>query len=119
MLNPPLSLSLTIPPPPRQAIERRLQGRPLLRMAVAKAGPVVTDHGHFLLDVHGLEAALARDPAALHATLITIPGIVDTGLFCGMTQHAYFGQADGSVRRIDYPVKLPHSSPAEGDLLLL
>lgn len=36
-------------------------------------------------------------PSELHVALVTLPGVVETGLFPGMAEKAYFGQADGSV----------------------
>lgn len=65
-----------------------------LRMAKAKAGPCVTDNGGFILDA---KYGAIADPAALHAQVIDFPGVVETGLFCGMASAAYFGLADGSV----------------------
>ena len=78
-----------------------LGGVPTLRMAVAKAGPVVTDNGGFVLDV-AFPAPLA-DPRALHAAIKLLPGVIETGIFAGMAARAYFGQADGSVIVWDAP----------------
>lgn len=66
-----------------------------LRMAVAKAGPCVTDNGNFILDWHIPEHEL--NWSAVNQKLISIPGVVETGLFVGMAKTAYFGMADGSV----------------------
>ncbi|RKO82799.1 ribose 5-phosphate isomerase [Blyttiomyces helicus] len=71
-------------------------GFPTLRMAVRKAGPVVTDNSNFIVDADFGEIA---DPVALERNLIACPGIVETGLFCGMVACAYFGNADGSVSK--------------------
>jgi ribose 5-phosphate isomerase A len=65
-----------------------------LRMATQKAGPVVTDGGHFVIDV---AIGLVETPRELDSKLQSIVGVLETGLFCGMATHAYFGQADGSV----------------------
>lgn len=70
-------------------------GVPLLRMAVNKAGPVVTDSGNFVVDA---DFGLISDPANAHLKLIQIVGVVETGLFCGMVDGCYFGMADGSVK---------------------
>jgi ribose 5-phosphate isomerase A len=57
-------------------------------------GPVLTDNGNFILDcVFGA----IKDPATLDLQLRSIPGVIMTGLFVGMVEKAYFGQADGSV----------------------
>eukprot|EP01104_Vermistella_antarctica_P002897 TRINITY_DN13097_c0_g1_i1.p1 TRINITY_DN13097_c0_g1~~TRINITY_DN13097_c0_g1_i1.p1 ORF type:complete len:233 (+),score=68.38 TRINITY_DN13097_c0_g1_i1:93-791(+) len=78
-------------------IQRKLEqlgGKPILRLALAKAGPVVTDNGNFILDTDFGEIA---DPHSLDRALIAIPGVVMTGLFVAMAKKAFFGQADGSV----------------------
>ncbi|KNC77637.1 ribose-5-phosphate isomerase [Sphaeroforma arctica JP610] len=75
---------------------KRLGGTPVLRMAKAKAGPLVTDNGMFIIDADWGDI---QDPAALHQSLIVIPGVVETGLFCDMAKVAFFGQADGTVVR--------------------
>ena len=79
---------------------RALGGEPRLRMAVAKAGPCVTDNGGLILDVEFGEIA---DPAELHARIKSICGVIETGLFPGMAARAYFGKADGSVEVWDRP----------------
>ena len=71
---------------------KALGGNPVLRMALRKAGPVVTDNGNFVIDADFGEI---KDPIALDRKLISIPGIVETGLFCGMASVAYFGGKDG------------------------
>jgi len=49
-----------------------------LRMAVRKAGPVVTDLGNLLVDARFREMT---DPPALEAALDAIPGVLGNGLF--------------------------------------
>ena len=70
---------------------------PILRMAKAKAGPVVTDNGMFVIDwdVGRLEVGKVRE---MNEQVSLIPGVVETGLFVGMADVAYFGQEDGTVR---------------------
>ncbi|KAG0367137.1 ribose-5-phosphate isomerase rki1 [Gamsiella multidivaricata] len=65
-----------------------------LRMAVAKAGPVVTDNGNFLIDA---PFGLIKEPAQLLKDIKLITGVVEVGLFCNMAEVAYFGCQDGSV----------------------
>lgn len=76
----------------------RMGAKVTLRMgAPAKAGPAVSDNGNLLMDaVFGPIA----DPAALHAQILQLPGVVDTGLFVRMACKAFFGQADGTVTSI-------------------
>lgn len=79
---------------PVEKVLRALGGRPVLRMAQRKAGPVVSDNGGFIIDCDFGEI---RDPARLEAQLRGIVGVVETGLFVGMASVAYFGQANGTV----------------------
>lgn len=83
--------------PVKTKIESRFGGDAALRMAVNKAGPVVTDNGNFLLDWH-FDVESTTKWAEVDKQLQCIPGIVDTGLFCAMTTKAYFGMKDGSVK---------------------
>lgn len=66
-----------------------------LRNAVAKAGPVVTDNGNFILD--WLFANQDLDWEEVSTAIKMIPGVVETGLFVKMCNKAYFGQAEGNV----------------------
>ena len=79
---------------------RELGGEPRLRMAVAKAGPCVTDNGGLILDA---DFGAIAEPAALHSRIKLLCGVVETGLFPGMASRAYFGKEDGSVETWDRP----------------
>ena len=72
----------------------KLGGFPVLRMAQAKAGPLVSDNGNFIIDV---DFGKIENPSDLNMTLLKIPGVVDTGLFVSMVSKAYIGQKDGTV----------------------
>jgi len=72
----------------------KLGALPTLRMAKAKAGPLVTDNSNFIIDA---DFGTITNPRELNQTLINIPGVVDTGLFIDMTSKAYIGQEDGNV----------------------
>ncbi|KAK0216951.1 ribose 5-phosphate isomerase A-domain-containing protein [Armillaria fumosa] len=67
-----------------------------LRMAVAKAGPVVTDNGNFVIDAPFSREDM-MDPYAIMARIKMLTGVVEVGLFCHMAKAAYFGNQDGSV----------------------
>ena len=69
-------------------------GKPSLRMARSKAGPLITDNGNFILDV---DFGIIKNPSELNQNLLSIPGVVDTGFFIGMTSKAYIGQEDGNI----------------------
>ena len=72
----------------------KLGGKPVLRMAKAKAGPIVSDNGNFIIDV---DFGLIESPSDMNDKLLKIPGVVDTGLFVGMASKAYIGQKNGKV----------------------
>ncbi|CAI5789737.1 ribose-5-phosphate isomerase isoform X2 [Podarcis lilfordi] len=87
--------------PISRALAKRFGGVAELRMAVNKAGPVVTDNGNFLLDwkfdkVHNWREA--------NVAIKMIPGVVETGLFIDMAERVYFGMEDGSVSVREKPV---------------
>jgi len=67
-----------------------------LRMAKAKAGPVVTDNGNFVIDAP-FPREIMMDPFSIMAKIKMLTGVVEVGLFCHMAQAAYFGNEDGSV----------------------
>jgi len=77
-------------------IEKELGGRCEVRMAKAKAGPVVTDNGGMIIDWYW-DKQLVRSWAEVESALQAMPGLVETGLFVGMADTAYFGMQDGSV----------------------
>jgi len=77
-----------------------LGGHCKIRMAKAKAGPVVTDNGGMLLDWYW-DKTTQLDWATVDAKLQAIPGLIETGLFVGMAHTAYFGMEDGSVSTRD------------------
>ena len=64
---------------------------------MGKDGPLVTDEGHFILDLH-----LGRigNPPALAAALNAIPGVVEHGLFIGMASAVILGRPDGSAEAL-------------------
>ena len=63
-------------------------------------GAFVTQEGNFILDYR-----LGRigDPSGLHSELISIAGVVETGLFTGLCNLAILGDNDGSVSIIEGP----------------
>jgi ribose 5-phosphate isomerase len=73
---------------------RELGGEVSLRMAVRKAGPVVTDLGNLLLDVMFREVF---DPWKMEDVLKLIPGVLENGLFTKKTPLLVVGLADGSI----------------------
>ncbi len=75
-----------------------------LRMAVRKAGPVVTDQGNLVLDVKF--AGGIRDPLTLEKEINNLPGVLENGLFVDLTDQVLVGEiVDGvaSVRELTKP----------------
>jgi ribose 5-phosphate isomerase A len=66
---------------------------PTVRQAQKKMGPVVTDNGNFILDLKFPEPI--SDPTKTAIDLKMIPGVVETGLFIGMTDEVHVGKEDG------------------------
>ena len=85
-------------------MQAHLGGKAELRMAKAKAGPVVTDNGCFLLDWHFDPDRMEHYPGGWRAVddwlKTNIPGLLETGLFVGMAKKAYFGLEDGTVEEV-------------------
>ncbi|KAJ7705380.1 ribose-5-phosphate isomerase [Mycena rosella] len=67
-----------------------------LRMAVKKAGPVVTDNGNFVIDAP-FDLEVMKKPYTIMAQIKMLTGVVEVGVFCNMAKAAYFGNEDGSV----------------------
>ena len=73
---------------------RDMGGEVSLRMALRKAGPVVTDLGNLLLDVM---FRASFDPPKMEDVLKLIPGVLEDGLFTRKTPDLVVGLADGSI----------------------
>lgn len=77
-------------------LETEFGWEPELRMQGAV--PYLTDNGNWIYDCR---VPAAFDPAPVETALNCIPGVVENGLFVGLTGAVLVGNADGSVRRID------------------
>lgn len=71
---------------------RKMGGKPALRESNGKVGPIITDNGSFILDV---DFGLIHRPAELASNVKAISGVVETGLFVGMTNIVYLGKTSG------------------------
>jgi ribose 5-phosphate isomerase A len=69
----------------------------------AAGSPVVTEEGHVLLDC----AIPPGDLVALAAALKATVGVVEHGLFLGVTHEVLLGASDGSVRTLTRSQPLP------------
>jgi ribose 5-phosphate isomerase A len=66
-----------------------LGGKPELRMAIKKAGPVVTDQGNLVIDVKfdGID-----NPRELETKINNLPGVLENGLFVGVADVILVGE---------------------------
>ena len=85
----------------RGLVTRRLLAMgitPTVRPGSDGHAPFVTDNGNLTLDCR-LAAPVAGGAAAraLEASLLEIPGVVDTGLFLGTAERVLIGRDDGQV----------------------
>ncbi|XP_034015772.1 ribose-5-phosphate isomerase [Thalassophryne amazonica] len=87
--------------PISRMITKRFGGETNLRMAVSKAGPVVTDNTNFILD---WKFESVQNWKEVNPAIKMIPGVVETGLFVDMAEIAYFGMEDGSVQIRSAPI---------------
>lgn len=75
-----------------------LGGNPVVRLAEKKDGPVISDQGNFIVDVHFDQI---EDPAVLEAALNNIPGVVENGIFTRAADIVLVRLPDGEIRQID------------------
>jgi ribose 5-phosphate isomerase A len=79
--------------PVMRALES-LGAEAVLREAVRKAGPVITDHGNFIVDIRFRTPV---DPKALEAEINHISGVVENGFFTRIRPEVFIGHADGTL----------------------
>jgi len=81
----------------KRKIEKLFGGLAELRMAKAKAGPLVTDNGNLIIDWKFPDSQEDCDWNNINTQIKMMPGVVETGLFIGMANKVYFGNKDGTV----------------------
>ena len=69
-----------------------------LRMAVNKAGPVVTDEGNLILDV--LFQNGINDPHKVEYEINNIPGVLENGLFVDLTTKVLVGKIENNIPKV-------------------
>ncbi|WP_455277251.1 ribose 5-phosphate isomerase A [[Eubacterium] cellulosolvens] len=70
-------------------ILKDLKGKPKLRESEGKVGPLITDNGNFIIDVI-FDPITDLEEMEKRAKLI--PGVIETGLFIGITNRVYVGR---------------------------
>jgi ribose 5-phosphate isomerase A len=105
-LVPHLGLRFAVPveiiPQARITVGRALENlgaAVILREAVRKAGPVITEHGNLILDIRFREPV---EPLDFEERINMIPGVVENGFFAGPRKNrvrplVYIGRSDGTV----------------------
>ena len=73
------------------------------RIGKGKMGPIITDNGNILADVH---AGRIEDPESLDERLRRVAGILETGIFPKLANLIIVGYPDGAVKRIEVNRKL-------------
>ncbi|MDR1318715.1 MAG: ribose-5-phosphate isomerase RpiA [Treponema sp.] len=90
-------LPLEVLPEARLSVSRALEklgALVVLREALRKAGPVVTEHGNLLLDIRFREPV---DPVFMETELNKIAGVVENGFFTRLRPVVYIAREEGSV----------------------
>jgi len=104
------SVPVEVIAPAAPFVQRRLQalgGTPILRSGAKKVGPVVSDLGNLILDVH---FGLIHDPEQLSHDLDCIPGVLGHGLFLNMTDEVIVAKAPADNPMIERRSFLKNSS---------
>jgi ribose 5-phosphate isomerase A len=66
----------------------------MLREALRKAGPVVTENGNLILDIRFAEPV---DPVVMERDINQIPGVAENGFFTRIRPAVYIGRFDGTI----------------------
>jgi len=78
-----------------KALEK-LGANVILREAVRKAGPVITEHGNLILDIRFNSPI---DPALMETEINNIPGVVENGLFTRKPPVVFIARSNGTVEK--------------------
>ena len=76
-------------------IIREMNGIASLRMAINKAGPIVTDQGNLILDVLFNDGI--KNPKDLETRINNIPGVLENGLFIDLTDKVLVGKIENNI----------------------
>jgi len=64
----------------KKRIEKKLGGKIVLREAVKKNGPIITDNGNIILDYYPSDTPPLK-PTELETLLNNVPGVIENGVF--------------------------------------
>ena len=71
---------------------RKFGANPIIRTGSGKDGPIITENGNFVIDLHFDNA---QDMRQLDINIKSIPGVVETGLFLGIAKKVIIASQDG------------------------
>tara|TARA_B100000579_G_C22743140_1_gene810141 strand:+ start:515 stop:1228 length:714 start_codon:yes stop_codon:yes gene_type:complete len=103
VLNQRFLLPIEVLPSAWKMVKTKLENlgaESFLRMAVNKAGPIVTDQGNLVLDAkfeNGIE-----DPSYVEKEINNIPGVLENGLFVGKADDVLIGEVCDEEVRVKY-----------------
>ena len=81
-----------------------MNGVSTLRMALKKAGPVVTDQGNLILDVLFTDGI--KNPKDLEIQINNIPGVLENGLFVDLADKVLVGKMKNNIPILYTPSKV-------------
>ncbi len=84
--------------------------KPGLRMDAAGRAPFLSDSGGLIIDCVPADSLSPAAARALEASLLAIPGVVDTGLFLGTAERVLAGHPDGTVVTLWPAVEADHGA---------
>ena len=87
-----------------QEVISEMNGSSTLRMAINKAGPVVTDQGNLILDV--LFSGGIKNPKDIEMSINNIPGVLENGLFVDLTDKVLVGKIENNIPVVYSPSKV-------------
>ncbi|MDR1352381.1 MAG: ribose-5-phosphate isomerase RpiA [Treponema sp.] len=90
-------IAVEVVPEARLVVNRALEelgAEALLREAVRKAGPVITDKGNLILDTRFKSPV---DPAVMETEINRIAGVVENGLFTRIKPVVFIARRDGTI----------------------
>ena len=68
----------------------------MIREAVRKAGPVITEHGNLILDIR---FSSPIDPSSMETEINNIPGVVENGFFTRKPPVVFIARSNGTVEK--------------------
>jgi len=74
----------------------KLGANVIIREAVRKAGPVITEHGNLILDIRFNSPI---DPSLMETEINNIPGVVENGFFTRKTPVVFIARSNGTIEK--------------------